>query len=157
MAKMVLPVNGMLYNPDEASEDSYEGYLRCSCGCERFRVRHNGKLAGALARLWNGNLTRPQKGQALVIDARCCECSRAVVLHCSEKDGQGWLLPENPQMAELELPQIRDQRVRIHAIYCWYDTPEMQDGQYVASHSLVSLAATSDERDGFIHIIETNC
>lgn len=153
----VLPVNGMLFDMDEKSEDSYEGCLRCSCGCERFRVRHNGKETGALQRLWNGNPIRPKSGQPLVIDACCCECGKTVVLHCSEKDEQGWLLPENRQMEELVLPGIHDQRVRLHVIYCWYDTPEMQDGQYVASHSLFSLGAFSDEKPKVIHVYEVNC
>lgn len=157
MMKMPLPVNGMLYNPDEASEDAYEGYLRCPCGCERFRVRHNGRLAPALLRWWSANPIRPQAGQALVIEALCAECGKAVTLHCSEKDEQGWLLPANPQMEELMLPKLHDQRVRLHVIYCWYDTPEMQDGQYVTSHSLFSLGAYSDENPKVIHVYEVNC
>ena len=157
MTKMLLPVNGMLHNPDEASEDAYEGYLRCPCGCERFRVRHNGKPAGWLRELWNANPIRAQKGQPLVIDARCCECGKVVTLHCSEKDEQGWLLPENPQMEELTLPKLHDQRVRLHVIYCWDDMPERQDGQYVASHSLFSLGACSDEKPKTIHVYEVNC
>lgn len=157
MAKMILPVNGMLHDPDDASEDSYEGYLRCPCGCERFRVRHNGKPAGRLAQLWNANPIRAEKGQTLVIEACCCECGKAVTLHCSEKDEQGWLLPANPQMEELTLPKLHDQRVRLYVWYCWYDTPEMQDGQFVASHSLFSLGAVSDEKPKTIHVYEVNC
>lgn len=157
MTKMPLPVSGMLHSPNEASEDAYEGYLRCSCGCERFRIRHNGKPAGWLMELWNANPIRAQKGQPLVIAACCCGCGKAVTLHCSEKDERGWLLPVNPQMEELTLPKLHDQRVRLHVIYCWDDVPEMQDGQYVTSHSLFSLGALSDEKPKTIHVYEVNC
>lgn len=157
MTKMPLPVSGMLHNPDDSGEDSYEGYLRCPCGCEQFRVRHNGRPAPALLRWWAANPIRPQAGQPLVIEACCARCSKAVTLHCTEKDEQGWLLPENPQMQELILPRLHDQRVRLYVWYCWYDTPEMADGQYLASHSLFSLCAYSDEQPKAIHVYEENC
>ena len=157
MSEMILPASGLLHDSDETGSDSYEGYLRCPCGGEFFRLRHNGRRANALLRWWAANPIRAVKGQPLVIEACCCECGKAVILHCSEKDERGWLLPENPRMEELVLPGLHDQRVRPYVWYCWDDEPELRDGQYVASHSLFSLGVCSDEKPKTIHVYEVNC
>ncbi len=157
MKRMLLPVNGMLHNPDEASEDAYEGYLRCPCGCERFRIRHNGKPAGWLMELWNANPIRAEKGEALVIEACCCECGKAVTLHCSEKDERGWLLPVNPQMEELTLPKLHDQNITLQDISLKKYTTEREDGEDVAGPRRVRLGACSDEKPKTIHVYEVNC
>lgn len=157
MTKSFLPANGLLHDPDEAGADSWEGYLRCSCGCETFRVRHNGRPANALLRWWAANPIRPRSGEALVIEACCASCGESVTLHCSRRDDSGWLLPDHPQMEELSLPGIHDQRVRLYAWYCWDDEPEAADGRYLNSHSLFSLCAYSQEKSKAIHIFESNC
>ena len=153
MAKMPLPANGLLINPDENSADAYEGYLCCPCGCETFRVRHNGRLVGALQRLWAANWFKPD-GEALVIDACCTACGKAVTLHCSRQDERGWLLPVSPRMTEFHHPKLMDQRVRLHVIYNWDDDAEMEGSQYLTTYTLFSLGAQSSEQEDVLHVYE---
>lgn len=153
MMKMPLPVNGLLLDADDSSADAYEGYLRCPCGCETFRVRHNGRLVGALQRFWKANWFKPD-GEALVIDGCCTACGKTMILHCSQQDERGWLLPPSPQMQEFHLPKLNDQRVRLHVIYNWDDDAEKEDGQYLTTYTLFSLGAQSSATPRIIHIYE---
>lgn len=145
MAKMLLPAEAWLINRSrEDAADSLRGDLRCPCGCETFRIRHSGRQARPLLGLFSvTNWIRPAGGP-LVIDACCTACGKAIPLHCSERNGDGWLLPANPEMTELEHPRLRDQRVRVNLWYCWDDAPEMVDGHFAATYTLFSLAVRAD-------------
>lgn len=158
MEKQYLPANGLLFTPDEGgAPDSYEGYLRCPCGCEQFRVRHNGVMTSRWQRLWAANLFRPADGQPLVIEAVCTGCGQPMTLHCTERDEQGWLAPAAPQMAELILPRLHHQHVRLYVWYCWDEEAERVNGQYLISYSLFSLCAYSDALPKALHIYEKTC
>lgn len=153
-----IPANGLLFDPNEGSQtDSYEGFLRCPCGCEAFRIRHNGRLLGPLQRLWAADWFRPANGQPLVIGAACTGCGRETLLHCSDRDEQGWLLPASPAMQDFAHPRLRDQRVRLYVWYCWDDQPERENGQFLTTYSLFSLSAYSDEHPDGLHIYEKTC
>ncbi len=153
MARMLLPVNGFLTRQEHES-DSCKGDLRCSCGSELFRIRHNGRQAKPFLGLWSvTNWIRPGS-TALVIDARCSHCGKVFLLHCSERNEHGWLLPGGEQMTEFEHPRLRDQSVRVSVWYCWDDTPEMENGCFTTSYTLFSLAVRSDEHQKEITIFE---
>jgi len=154
MSKMILPADGLVANQkQEDRADSLAGDLRCSCGCEVFRIRHNGKQAHPLLARFAANWIRPD-GSTLVIDARCAACSRVIPLYCSAQDAQGWILPTDPPMTEFVHPKLRDQHVRVNVWYCWDDVPEMLEGHYLATSTLFSLAIRSDELPREICIFE---
>ena len=153
-----LPVNGLLSAPEDGiAPDSFEGLLRCPCGCDAFRVLHNGQATGRWQRLWAANLIRPAEGQPLVITARCTACGELRMLHCAAHDDRGWLPPASPQLEELVLPKVHDQPVRLDVWYCWDEDAEQQDGQYLTTYTLFSLFACTDGQRKPIHICDITC
>lgn len=153
-----IPANELLSDPDEGAEsDSFEGFLHRPCGCETFRIRHNGRLLGPLQRLWASDWFRPVDGQPLVIAAACTGCGTETLLHCSDRDEEGWLLPASPAMQDFAHPKLRDQRVRLYVWYCWDEEAEKENGQYLTTYSLFSLAAHNNEHPGRLHVYEKTC
>lgn len=157
MTRMALPANGLLVDgAHNGATDAFEGEMRCRCGHAFFRIRHNGRLVSPWIRWWAGDWFLPDGG-ALVIDACCARCGRTTVLHCSQKDRNGWMLPEAPVMQEFVHPRLRDQRVRLYVGYFWDDEREAEAGQYLTTYTLFSLAARNDEHPAGLHVYEKTC
>lgn len=153
MSKVPLPAAPFLVNLRE-DEDAHPlwGDLRCSCGCETFRLRHNGRQAHPLLGWWCTNWIRPDRSP-LVIDACCSECARVIVLHCTARNENGWLLPGDA-MTEFVHPKLRDQRVRVGVWYCWNEGPSTEDGVYHTGYDMFSLGVWNDEHPREIPIYE---
>lgn len=154
MPKIPLPAAPYLVNLRE-DEDAHPlwGDLRCPCGCETFRLRHNGRQAKPFWGRFAANWIKPERS-ALVIDARCTACGRVIVLHCTERNESGWLLPSGEQMAEFEHPRLHDQHVRAGVWYCWNDGPATEDGVYHTGYDMFSLGVWNDEHPREIPIYE---
>lgn len=154
MKKHPLPAVPFLINLRE-DEDAHPlwGDLRCSCGCELFRLRHNGAQPHPLLGRFFTNWIKPANN-ALVIDACCCECRRVIPLHCAERDAQGWLLPANPAMTEFVHPKLRDQRVHVGVWYCWNEALPAGDDPYHSGYDMFSLGVWNDEHPREIPIYE---
>lgn len=153
MSKVPLPAAPFLVNLRE-DEDAHPlwGDLRCPCGCETFRLRHNGRQAHPLLGRWCTNCIRPDRSP-LVIDACCSECARVIVLHCTARNENGWLLPGDA-MTEFVHPKLRDQRVRVGVWYCWNEGPSTEDGVYHTGYDMFSLGVWNDEHPKEIPIYE---
>ena len=153
MSKVPLPAAPFLVNLRE-DEDAHPlwGDLRCPCGCEAFRLRHNGKQAHPLLGWWCTNWIRPDRSP-LVIDACCSECGRVIVLHCTAWNENGWRR-SGDAMTEFVHPKLRDQRVHVGVWYCWNEGPSTEDGVYHTGYDMFSLSVWNDEHPGEISIYE---
>ncbi len=155
MTKMSLPAAPYLVSLDE--EKSFvEAELRCACGCDTFRIFHNGKVTPALLGGWWTSWFRRKK-PGLLIEARCSACGLCIPLHCSQRDGDGWWPVDAKPETEFIHPRLHDQRVRIGVGYSWRDEDgeplDMSEG-WTAGYADFYLDAWNDEHPKKMRIYE---
>ena len=146
-----LPCFAHLTQVEEDHElPALKGKLRCSCGCETFRLHHNGKQAHPLLGSWYCSWILA-KAAPLLIVARCSACGTGIPLHFDGQDKDGWHHPEKFALREFVHPRLHDQRVHIEVAYSWEHT-EPEDG--VTGYSDFCLDAWNDEYPKKIRIYE---
>ena len=157
MAKMALPAAKWLVNRKEDDEfEELRGELRCSCGCEAFRLYHSGKRPNPLARVFGDVSIRPDGAKTLAILAKCSACGKRCCLHCDEPEGDGWQLPPEDSLMEYIHPRLHDQRLRISLIYYWEwkDEVDVSDRTWHIGYSGVFVYGSSDEHPKRIGIFD---
>ena len=147
-----LPCLPYLIKRDEDRDvHALKGTLRCLCGCETFRIYHNGKQAHPLLGSWYCSWILP-KGETLLIDAHCSACGQTIHLHCDDRSDEGWRCPANEAMTEFVQPKLHDQRLRMEVAYGWERSGT--EGEWTSVYSDFCLDAWNDEHPRKIRIFE---
>ena len=137
----------------EADRESaaLKGRLRCSCGCETFRLYHSGKQAHPWLGSWYCSWITAGR-DTLLIDAHCTACGKSIPLHCDDRGKNGWRRPAGQTLTEFVHPKLHDQRVRVEVVYGWENAGAQED--WSTAYTDFCLDVWNDEHPRKIRIFE---
>ena len=93
---------------EERDRVAVKGGLRCSCGCEQFKIFHTGKQTkGILA----SHIIESQK--QILIEAKCSKCGRTIQLYDSSYDGEKPFTVSHPEVKQFLYKNISDFKIKI--------------------------------------------
>jgi len=145
---MNLPVENNLTNITEWDDDCLTGDLICDCGCREFIIQHTGRQTLGL---FQPNI-KAGSGP-LFIAARCCSCSRKLLLHYSEPEYN----PSDEARADyhdLILRRSLHNRWSVRINYGWPEKSGKDDGHWNVAYTDVNIDIFSPEHPKPIRIFE---